>query len=626
MLILRKGYIPPIQVVLDTIRRLYHQFSHRFFVMGSAQSIPIIGEAVTAVEMATKTIAAGACALVGKQKQAEELLDGVKKSWVNYTEVNLIVGGVRALVDEAEGNHAEANRLRDKQRKAWHSVAISTPGIGHAIGFYHYAIGDREGGDAVMIEANKSSLIAIAGIATGGAGFFAAAAAGTATSLAYDLFATEVTHEDYGFIAAANHAEKTGNADDIFNAAEDPASSFIPDLKVGLGPQARMPGKLRPFSVPILGPDHDISPPSPSLRDEPTAGHSLARLGGGRSTSVFSKYGSRRPPAISVEEVEDHPKMRERFSEHQNPAKAMQAMRLSSSYDFVRMKNGRVRFVDHSDATKIAHALQSGGAVHGDAVINHASLVKASEQHEVVSAGEASCGLEHVLHGITPGAGSFHLPIQLMTRLIDEYFPHGVLALDSPLFTRLLGWVSSQTAGQSIHIVYLYMTNMMVVATDDDDSRLPPFSEASEKFLPLSSCDYFIIVKEPAGTKMLGFLSGAAAHRSFDSLPPNLPAFLYCKSNQSLINARHQTGILMMLTRYLVLSVNQVMPSGNWREVCSNGETWRDPSNKRYQLRCMHTNAKGNQVLHEMTFASAKSIVDFENGRLVLVKDIWPED
>ncbi|KAF8308486.1 hypothetical protein DL93DRAFT_1879469 [Clavulina sp. PMI_390] len=620
--------------------------------MGSAHSIPVIGEAVTAVEVAAKTVAAGACALVGKQKQADELMDGAKKSWVNYTEVNLIVGGLRVAADKAKGDTAEAERLEKKQGDAWNTIAKSTPGIGHVIGLYHYAIGDQKGGDEAMIEATKSAVIGVVGVATGGAGFVVAGAASAAAGLAYDMATTGITHEDQGFVKAVDHAKQTGSADDIFNAAEDPASAFLAEglgkVKIGrsrFGELAGREGKshlLSTFEPSLGGPDHEVEPEHPAealnpeppsntgassqLRDEIPPGHILAEQGGGRSNPAIAKYADRRSKVIPVEEIQTHPRMLENFVEHDNPAHAMQAMVPGSSYDFVRMNDGRVRLVDHSEAVEMAYILHPDAAETGTAVVTQASLVKESERHLVVSAGEASCGLENVLNGITPGAGRFQLPIQLMTRLISEYFPHGVLALDSPLYTRLLGWVVSKNAGKRITALYLYMTNLMVVATEDEDSVVPPSSESNDALLPLSSCNYFIVVKEPVGTKMLGFLSETAAKRAFDSLPFDLPAFLWCASDESLINARNSTALPQALSEYLVLSVNKVMPAGNWRQACKNGETWRDPGNSKYELRCTHTDASGHPVLHEMTFASAKSIVDFKDGRLVLVADIEAED
>lgn len=44
--------------------------------MGNVQAIPVIGEIATVAEGAGKTIAAGACAVVGQTGAASELIQG----------------------------------------------------------------------------------------------------------------------------------------------------------------------------------------------------------------------------------------------------------------------------------------------------------------------------------------------------------------------------------------------------------------------------------------------------------------------------------------------------------------------------------------------------------------------
>lgn len=123
--------------------------------MGAAQSIPIIGEIVTAAEVVGKTIAAGGCALVGNHKAADSLMQGAKNSLVHYSEVNLIVSNVRVIAAKINHDDKEANRLLAAQGKAWKSVAEGTPVVGHVIGLYHYARGETKQGDDCMISATR---------------------------------------------------------------------------------------------------------------------------------------------------------------------------------------------------------------------------------------------------------------------------------------------------------------------------------------------------------------------------------------------------------------------------------------------------------------------------------------
>ena len=53
-----------------------HIFTEIISSMGDAQSIPVVGEVVTAAQSTTKIVAAGACALVGKDEAADRFFEG----------------------------------------------------------------------------------------------------------------------------------------------------------------------------------------------------------------------------------------------------------------------------------------------------------------------------------------------------------------------------------------------------------------------------------------------------------------------------------------------------------------------------------------------------------------------
>ena len=157
--------------------------------MGDAQSIPVVGEVVTAAQSTTKFVAAGACALVGEDEAADRFLEGSKNSWKEYSEKNFIAATVNATVHKIKGDDDEADRNTKKMFKSLEGVVDNTPGIGHAKGIVHYAIGDTEHGNRCMIGASRSTLVAGAGALTGGigGGVVLGGLAGAETGLAYDL-------------------------------------------------------------------------------------------------------------------------------------------------------------------------------------------------------------------------------------------------------------------------------------------------------------------------------------------------------------------------------------------------------------------------------------------------------
>ena len=122
---------------------------------------------------------------------------------------------MNATVHKIKGDNDEADRMF----KSLEGVMDNTPGVGHAKGIVHYAIGDTEHGNRCMIGASRSTLVAGAGALTGGigGGVVLGGMAGAETGLAYDLVHSGIdsaVHNEmryHGLAGAIDQYEKTGN-------------------------------------------------------------------------------------------------------------------------------------------------------------------------------------------------------------------------------------------------------------------------------------------------------------------------------------------------------------------------------------------------------------------------------
>jgi hypothetical protein len=197
--------------------------------MGAAKSIPLISEVVTVGESVGKGIAAAGCAMVGDKNGAKKLREGAKNAWVDYTDRQPIAAGIKIGVLEANNDKDGANKVREKLKQSYEELADSTPVIGHVKGVVHYALGDKEHGDKCMKDASKGAVVAAATAATGGA---AAGVAAVASGVAMDGIITgfdSAVHGEYkphGQVAAVTQAVKTGDPNDIVDAALAPVADF----------------------------------------------------------------------------------------------------------------------------------------------------------------------------------------------------------------------------------------------------------------------------------------------------------------------------------------------------------------------------------------------------------------
>ena len=221
--------------------------------MGAAQSIPVIGESVTAIDSGVKLVAAGSCAVVGKilddddvKKTATSFVHDAGKTWVEYSERNVIAAPIRATVHRIAGKRDEAKRVIKKMGKCVEEVADSTPVVGHVKGTIHYIAGDTEHGDHCMKGATRTVAVVGAGALTGGigGGIILGGMAGVSSGLVYDgtvtLIESDVKNKDcpYGVFRAIDQIKKSDKEKDghgMISSVIDIGYSVVGDFVSGAG-------------------------------------------------------------------------------------------------------------------------------------------------------------------------------------------------------------------------------------------------------------------------------------------------------------------------------------------------------------------------------------------------------
>jgi hypothetical protein len=89
--------------------------------------------------------------------------DGAQQTKNNYATTNML----RAIDHHINGKHEDAKNIWKNVGQLAEGVVDSLPVVGHAKGGIHYAIGQRERGDAIMKSASRS-----VGVIAGGTGGF----------------------------------------------------------------------------------------------------------------------------------------------------------------------------------------------------------------------------------------------------------------------------------------------------------------------------------------------------------------------------------------------------------------------------------------------------------------------
>ena len=210
--------------------------------MGAAQSIPVVGEAVTAIDSGVKLIAAGSCKVLGEilddedaKKAAKSFVKDAGKTWEEYSERNIIAAPIRAGVHFIAKQKDEAKRVIKKMVKSVEEVADSTPVVGHVKGSIHYFAGDIEHGHHCMKGATRAVAVLGAGALTGGVGGGAilGGMAGVSGGIAYDgtvtLIQSDVKKKDcpYGVFNAIDQIKKSEKEMDMHDVMSSTAAAGV---------------------------------------------------------------------------------------------------------------------------------------------------------------------------------------------------------------------------------------------------------------------------------------------------------------------------------------------------------------------------------------------------------------
>ncbi|KAI1213119.1 uncharacterized protein F4807DRAFT_311915 [Annulohypoxylon truncatum] len=458
--------------------------------MGNAQSLPVVGEVVTVAEAGGKSIAAGVCALVGEEKAAGELIDGAGRSVKKYTEVNCIASNVRVIAAKIEGDEKECDRLLEAQKEAWIGVAEGTPVVGHVIGICHYATGDTEGGDRIMIDATRSTAVIAATVATGGLGAVACAGATVVTGLACDGVSTGLNSlgkqrfAPTGTIAATAHAINTGSADDIFNATEGVIADGVAGATAGA---ARSRAGLSRQGVPAS---------------------ELAERSARSRASMLEKYTkfSERAEASHIKQatMADVRSCTEinAIKESASPRHAMRMLEPGQSYDFVRLEDGSVRYISHADAKTISN--RTGLPV------GHTSLVEPGTK--VIAAGEIHLNGKGVITNLNPQSGHFRVPWKVFRKQVGKDFPRSSIMEVSQqalqFATRITPVRSGIRLTAKFVAVYTFPATVLIITE--------PGHVDSQTLLKDGSP--VVAYKDPDSVKLVAFGSDDHAKAAYDGL------------------------------------------------------------------------------------------------------------
>lgn len=435
---------------------------------GAAQSIPVIGEIVTAAECVGKGVAGVACHVVGEHKAGDELYEGVSRSGQNYIDTNAVVANIRIAEAAVRGDHEEIERLRRCQEHAWEEVGSSIPVVGHVVGCVHYGMGNIEKGDACMIGATRTALVGAAAAFTGGLG---AAAAG----VSFDGLATGIgsaIHQEYrpvGSIAGVTKAVQTGNASDIFDASAAPVTDYVCGKLQGKANAARTiinaekitPAKFLPAS---------------------------------RRVSVLERYTkfAEKPnslPQVPYNKVSGSSLIKE-FSSTTDLLKSIEP----GTYDFVRLPDGKYRAINHASKSTLAEQL------HENIPIGHSSLVEAGRP--VIAAGEITVNPQGVISNINPLSGHFQVPLKVQKIQMGSALPASRLT-----FTAAIHQAFGTPAGKS-----LFRKKNMLKFTEGVSMLTPKDVDR------LDSSKCFLAVREDKKSHIIGFTEEEDAMIIYDAI------------------------------------------------------------------------------------------------------------
>ena len=199
---------------------------------------PEIGEGMALLEITIKGIGAGIAAILGDEKSKDELLEGARNAWVDYSETNFIASPIRRVVHHAKEEHEESRRVKKRYSESAEEFVDNFPVDDYGKGAIHYLKG------ASRSQAVIGAAAVTAGVAAPVMGLAATAAVGASTSLGTGLVMDGTTtiidsavHKERhpaGFIGAVDKAKKTGNKSDLVDAILIPVADAVSGALEGI--------------------------------------------------------------------------------------------------------------------------------------------------------------------------------------------------------------------------------------------------------------------------------------------------------------------------------------------------------------------------------------------------------
>ncbi|GES59672.1 hypothetical protein ATEIFO6365_0002000300 [Aspergillus terreus] len=440
--------------------------------LGCAQSLPVVGEVLTAAEVGSKTAVGAVCDLCGDHKAAQDLRDGAQKSWENYKDVSLITSNIRAVAAEIEGDDKEAKRLWSRQGEALSEFGKNAPVLGHAIGIGYYIAGNSAEGDHCMMVATRTTVVAGVTFATGAAGPLICAGAAVAAGAGCDVVETGINslgqgkYAPVGGLAAIETARNGGSADDFFNAFVGPVTDAASGALYG-----RSGGRITRASVrqAKTGP-HPVTP-TPAATDPP-------RLSMTESLSEYRRFEPSGRPQASRDQVEMvNPNAFRSFTTWDD---MIEDLKPSTKYDFVRLESGAYRRIAHPDSARIGEVLQKW--------VGHTSLVDEigwnGSSAVVVAAGEIIVDSSGKIANINHLSGHFKVPVRIFSEQVGKSVPKSAIKMvQSPVMMRLILFATSIPDLPTIEYVVVYTSYVLAIVTENDGKPQNPLR--SSKFLVL---------------------------------------------------------------------------------------------------------------------------------------------
>lgn len=470
-----------VRVQFFTVQFLTH-------LMGSAQSIPVVGEIVTVADAGARTVAAGACAVVGQSKAAEELIQGAGKTLQNYTEVSPVAAGIHVGVLVLQNDMAEAERISRRPGQALAEVAENTPIIGHIIGGSRLIEGDLNGALRPLLGATRSTVVAGIAFVTAGLGAIPAGIATAGTGVLIDAGLSSALQKPTGIIAGFDQAIKSNNANDWFSAFEAP----VADGAAGafrLGKAGKVPEQATVYSLEALGPRR--------TRVVPT----------GNTYKLFNERPRTRPQVARAEILGN--------SETKSMIRNVWDLRElgSGSYDFVRLPDGSYRAISHADAIK------APGILGAKLRVGHTSLVEPGGG--VIAAGEAYIKGDQVSY-VNCQSGHFRVPLQLMKEQVGAEISPAIVILSSPTLSGYLAQLLSESLGvvKEIAIHSTPTLTLVLIITAHNESSTNPF--------PISSSPLVLSFFENNSITTLAFSRSdkVLAEKAYQQVPTTSPKIL----------------------------------------------------------------------------------------------------